>query len=1216
MIHESHIPGANRQKEGDSIADWSPVNTNVNQYIANFADNYMQTVDNNEWIGDLLNCLDQPCPTSIETPQGYGVVKLNQQGAWDVSHNPMVSHGVIPMMSSRFSNSDSSMNVGYNPQYLGGSLIKNVASTVTPGGLVYPVGHSSAQNFHQQKICNPILYTMGFPVSANGVQPSFQSNPEATRFLGTMYNTQTSNWGTFLQPQVVIPGSGRPGQWVRQLPARDQSNGFKIPRVGSWELGQGRPLVAEGSSSSRNCNDLNCNICGPVTFGMTSRKRNYHFGGASNESWSGTSAVMEYRKQKYPFEPVNSESWVGSGTDLMESKKQKYHLEPVNDESWVARSTLMDIVTKGYLPFDLPPLEQWPNGSEDASGPNGPDGKDGSSQLGPNVSSGTLMDVYDSFIKFSASTKDAMPNSEDALGPKVNKVPPELSCEEKVTCGFNSALDDYESVLESMKSMEPSVLEPEKTSTQITSFDDNGPEVEATNFKKPSASLADCFEDNGSGLGSMNIKKQSASLADSFTASQIKEHLSSFNQHKEDISRNTTPLESQNPCQLCSKHKLLLAPTPVYCSSCDLRIKQKVKYYRSTDENNNIQHSICTGCFNGSRGSTIITRGGSVSKANLHMAKNDEEIEDSWVACDKCQNWQHRICGLYNNETDLEGKAEYVCPKCCLKEIENGTRMSLPKTVLGAKDLPRTNLSDHIEQRLFTRMKQEREETAKILGIVSDEVPVAEGLVVRVVVSVDKELEVKKQFRDIFHGQDYPEKVEYRSKKIGGVDICLFGIYVQEFGSECNGPNNRCVYISYIDSVKYFQPERKTASGEPLRTFVYHEILNGYLEHCKKRGFASCYIWSCPLIKGEDYIFYCHPKTQRTPEKTKLRQWYKLMIKKAVKDGIVVDQTNLFNEFFIPSNIKISAARLPYFDGDCWSQVAENISKKLEDEESSGGRLCIKSRTKRILNANGQETPTKDALLGDVILPEKENYMIVRLQHVCTSCNEVILSGSRWFCNQCNKIQLCSRCVSPDRLHKCGSCKNAPLSEDVLSYIPVDTKDNDDVLVNKFFDTRDDFLNKCQKSLYQFDTLGHAKYSSMMILYHFKHNLAVQPKVDTCHTHNLIPPSAEVTSEPRKEQPQNQKNETLNRALDALIHASQCKTKDGCYPDCQTVKMLLQHASICTMGRRNGCETCRGAWWILNNHVNTCTKPNCTIPRCTDIRKERATLTRDQIFTK
>ncbi|KAI7746450.1 hypothetical protein M8C21_001998, partial [Ambrosia artemisiifolia] len=182
------------------------------------------------------------------------------------------------------------------------------------------------------------------------------------------------------------------------------------------------------------------------------------------------------------------------------------------------------------------------------------------------------------------------------------------------------------------------------------------------------------------------------------------------------ISESTTPSESQNLCQLCSKNNLLLAPTPVYCSSCDLRIKQNVKYYRSTDEDTKTQQCICMRCFKGSRGSSVITRAGSVSKTILNMAVNDEEVEDSWVQCDTCQQWQHRICGLYNNETDLEGKAEYVCPKCCLKEIENGTRISLPKTVMGAKDLPRTNLSDHIEQRLFTRMKQEREETAKFLG--------------------------------------------------------------------------------------------------------------------------------------------------------------------------------------------------------------------------------------------------------------------------------------------------------------------------------------------------------------------------------------------------------------------------------------------------------------------------------------------------------------------
>lgn len=91
---------------------------------------------------------------------------------------------------------------------------------------------------------------------------------------------------------------------------------------------------------------------------------------------------------------------------------------------------------------------------------------------------------------------------------------------------------------------------------------------------------------------------------------------------------------------------------------------------------------------------------------------------------------------------------------------------------------------------------------------------------------------------------ELPEQFPYKAKalfafeEIDGVDVCIFGMHVQEYGSECPAPNTRRVYIAYLDSVHFFQPKQ-------FRTAVYHEILLSYLDYVKQLGFVFDFLVFC-----------------------------------------------------------------------------------------------------------------------------------------------------------------------------------------------------------------------------------------------------------------------------------------------------------------------------------------------------------------------------------
>ncbi|KAL4583212.1 hypothetical protein LXL04_007779 [Taraxacum kok-saghyz] len=784
------------------------------------------------------------------------------------------------------------------------------------------------------------------------------------------------------------------------------------------------------------------------------------------------------------------------------------------------------------------------------------------------------------------------------------------------------------------------------------------PVPESTSLPEPST---------GTKSGKPKIK--GVSMIELFTPEQVREHITGLRQwvgqSKAKVEKNQA-LEhsmSENSCQLCAVEKLSFEPPPIYCTPCGARIKRNAMFY--TVGTGDTRHYFCIPCYNDSRGDTINVDGTNVLKARFEKKKNDEETEEWWVQCDRCEAWQHQICALFNGRRNDGGQADYTCPNCYMEEVERGERMPLPQSaVLGAKDLPRTILSDHIESRLFGKLKQERLERARFYGKTYDQVPGAEALVVRVVSSVDKKLEVKQRFLEIFQEENYPVEFGYKSKvvllfqKIEGVEVCLFGMYVQEFGAECQQPNHRRVYLSYLDSVKYFRPEIKAVTGEALRTFVYHEILIGYLEYCKLRGFTSCYIWACPPLKGEDYILYCHPEIQKTPKSDKLREWYLAMLRKATKENIVVDLTNLYDHFFVSSGeckAKVTATRLPYFDGDYWPGAAEDIIYQLRQEEEGRKQnrkgSIKKTLNKRALKASGQTdlsgNASKDLLLmhrlGETISPMKEDFIMVHLQHACTHCCILMVSGTRWVCNQCKKFQLCDKCYEVEQTledrerHPIHHRDKHPLYPVEINDVSTDTKDKDEILESEFFDTRQAFLSLCQGNHYQYDTLRRAKHSSMMVLYHLHNPTApafvmtcnrchndietgqgwrceICPEFDVCnacyykdggvdHPHKLTTHPSIAERDAQNKEARQLRVVQLRKMLDLLVHASQCRSPLCQYPNCRKVKGLFRHGINCKVRASGGCVLCKKMWYLLQLHARACKESQCHVPRCRDLKE-------------
>ena len=682
------------------------------------------------------------------------------------------------------------------------------------------------------------------------------------------------------------------------------------------------------------------------------------------------------------------------------------------------------------------------------------------------------------------------------------------------------------------------------------------------------------------------------------------------------------------------------------------RIKRGATYYTERTKSNH----WCEACYGALKPKEpiLLDDGSELSKSDLQEFKNDALPEEGWVNCDVCSSWVHQICALFNGRMN-KSKATFVCPNCYL--VNDGVKEDSEK-LKSAADLPHCNLSREIEQGVQDALQKAYEERSKDSGIDLKDVEKAEKLSVRVVSSVDKKFLVGEEMVKRYADKKCPTSLPVRSKcialfqEIHGIDTLLFALYVYEYGDECPAPNRRRVYISYLDSVKYFEPKT-------YRTLVFQRILVEYLRSVKARGFHTAHIWSCPPTPGDDYIFYCHPQHQLTPREDMLRNWYHASLEKAKSEGIVMRSTNLYDEYF-NSEISDKASKaltplsLPYFEGDYIPGEIENIIRQVSEKDAKG-----KEGTDEVMRRLGQN-----------LSKMKDNFIVVHLRS--RRFAEAVENGEdvSKFPEDSDDALVRSKHAkisgkgSPETKGKTGlevadvgsaiSQHNASVAKSD-GFVP-QTADEDPCVESEMFESRQQFLNYCQTNHCQFDELRRAKHSTMMVLFQlhnpsepkflmqcsacyrdmthgFRHHCNDCSNFDLCEecyepvttgqwakrdarfAHDTSHTFKKIDLEAPQETPSTsleERQNALKTHIQLLEHAGACR--GGCtLQNCSRMKKLFEHVKTCDSKPKSSCKICTRLLSLCAMHARNCSASGtCPIPFCDRLRERNRRVRRQQ----
>ncbi|XP_044749866.1 CREB-binding protein isoform X2 [Coccinella septempunctata] len=664
----------------------------------------------------------------------------------------------------------------------------------------------------------------------------------------------------------------------------------------------------------------------------------------------------------------------------------------------------------------------------------------------------------------------------------------------------------------------------------------------------------------------------------------------------------------------CCGRKYTFNPQVLCCFGKQLcTIPKDAKYYCYQNGLNALglgsdKYTYCQKCFNDIQGDTV-TIGDDPSQAQTAIKKdqfkemkNDHLEMEAFVHCTDCGRKLHQICVLHNENIWPQG---FTCDECLKKK---GQKRKENK--FNAKKLQTTKLGVYIETRVNNYLKKKEAGAGEVH--------------IRVVSSSDKVVEVKPGMRGKFvESGELSGEFPYRAKalfafeEVDGVDVCFFGMHVQEYGSECPHPNTRRVYIAYLDSVHFFKPRQ-------FRTAVYHEILLGYMDYVKQLGYTMAHIWACPPSEGDDYIFHCHPPDQKIPKPKRLQDWYKKMLDKGIIERIVFDYKDILKQA-MEENLR-SAADLPYFEGDFWPNVLEESIKELnqEEEEKRKQAEAAEAAANAIFSLSEDSETGPDGKKKGQKKAKKSNKSKAN-QRKNSKKSNTPQTGNDLSAKIFATMEKHKEVFFVIRLHSVQSAASLSKIQDPDPFIQCDLMDG-----------RDAFLTLAREKHYEFSSLRRAKYSTMSMLYEL-HNQSQDKFVYTCnnckahvetryhckvcddfdlclqcyekdgHPHKMEKLGFDLDdgsspSDSKLANPNEARKLSIQRCIHSLVHACQCRDANCRLTSCLKMKRVVTHTKMCKRKTNGGCPICKQLIALCCYHAKHCTETKCPVPFCSNIK--------------